>query len=94
MPRIGLRDPLSGVGNPRSVGADSPLSRSFGVEWPQQTEGGRPMNALYKFTAHLLVQTVWMRYSQQIKIASGLGLASASLLVGGYLVAKRETPEG
>ena len=53
------------------------------------------MNALfYKYLAHLLVQTVWMRYGRDIKIASGLGLASASLLVGGYLVAKRETPEG
>ena len=50
--------------------------------------------SFYKFFANLLMRTVWMRYGQRIKIATGLGLASASLLVGGYLVAKRETPEG
>ena len=49
------------------------------------------MNTFYKFIAHLLVETVWLRYGQRIKIATGLGMAA--LLVGGYLAAKRESPD-
>jgi hypothetical protein len=40
----------------------------------------------------LVVWYVRQRYGRQIKIAGGVGLAAA--LAGGYLLAKREPPEG
>ncbi len=50
------------------------------------------MSGIYELIGRLVVQAIWLRYGRQIRIAAGLGLAA--LLVGGYLAAKREPPEG
>jgi hypothetical protein len=50
------------------------------------------MSGIYELIGRLAVQAIWLRYGRQIRIAAGLGLAA--LLVGGYLAAKREPPEG
>jgi hypothetical protein len=50
------------------------------------------MSALYELIGRLVVRFVWLRYGRQLKLAAGAGLAA--LVVGGYLAARREPPEG
>jgi hypothetical protein len=50
------------------------------------------MSAIYEIIGRLAVHSVWLLYGRQIRIATGFGLAA--LLVGGFLAAKREAPEG
>jgi hypothetical protein len=50
------------------------------------------MSAVYELIGRLVVRFVWFRYQRQIRIAAGLGLGAA--LLGGYLIARREPPEG
>jgi hypothetical protein len=50
------------------------------------------MSSIYELIGRLVVWYARERYGQQIKIAGGVGLAAA--LAGGYLLAKREPPEG
>lgn len=50
------------------------------------------MSTIYELIGRLVVRLVWIRYGREIKIAAGVGVAAA--LAGGYLLAKREPPEG
>jgi hypothetical protein len=50
------------------------------------------MSAIYELIGRLVVRFVWLRYGRQLKLAAGAGLAA--LVVGGYLAARREPPEG
>jgi hypothetical protein len=48
--------------------------------------------SIYELIGRLVVRVVWLRYGRQIRIAAGVGVAAA--LAGGYLLAKRQPPEG
>jgi hypothetical protein len=50
------------------------------------------ISAIYELIGRLAVRFVWLRYGRQIRIAAALGLGA--VLVGGYLAARREPPEG
>jgi hypothetical protein len=50
------------------------------------------LSAIYELIGRFFVRLVWLRYGRQIRLAAGLGLAA--LLVGGYIAARREPPEG
>jgi hypothetical protein len=50
------------------------------------------MSAIYELIGRLVVRFVWLRYGRQLRIAAGVGLGA--LLLGGYLAARREPPEG
>jgi hypothetical protein len=50
------------------------------------------VSVMYELIGRLVVRLAWLRYGRQIRIAAGLGLTA--LVVGGYLAAKREPPEG
>lgn len=50
------------------------------------------MSSIYELIGRLVVRIVWLRYGRQIRIAAGVGVAAA--LLGGYVLAKREPPEG
>jgi hypothetical protein len=50
------------------------------------------VSAIYELIGRLVVRFVWLRYGRQIRIGAGVGLTA--LVVGGYLAAKRQPPEG
>jgi hypothetical protein len=50
------------------------------------------MSTLYESIGRLVAWAVWTRYRRQIRIAVGVGVATA--LAAGYLAATREPPEG
>jgi hypothetical protein len=50
------------------------------------------VSAFYEQIGRMVVAFVRWRYGRQLRIAAGLGVAG--LLIGGYLVATREPPEG
>lgn len=50
------------------------------------------ISSLYEQIGRLVVRIVWIRYGSQIRVAAGVGLAAAVL--GGYVLAKRQPPEG
>ena len=50
------------------------------------------MRKFYEVIGRLVVRFVRVRYGRQIRIA--LGVAIASLLIGGYLAANRKVEEG
>ena len=50
------------------------------------------MSKFYELIGRLVVRIVWLRYGRQIRIAAGAGLAAA--LIGGYILARRQPPEG
>jgi hypothetical protein len=53
------------------------------------------VNAFYEYIGRLVVWAIRTRYSRELKVAAGVGAAGlAALVVGGYLAATREPPEG
>ena len=49
-------------------------------------------SAIYEYIGRFVVRLAWFRFGHQIKVAGGV-LAVLTLVVG-YLIAKREPPEG
>jgi hypothetical protein len=49
-------------------------------------------NDIYEFVGRLVLWAIRTRYRTQIRVAAGAGIAA--VLVGGYLVARRQPPEG
>ena len=47
---------------------------------------------IYEQIGRLVVRLAWIRFGRQIKIASGV--FAALVLIGGYLLANRQPPEG
>lgn len=47
---------------------------------------------VYELIGRLVVRVVWLRYGRQIRIAVAVGTGAA--LVGGYVLARRQPPEG
>jgi hypothetical protein len=50
------------------------------------------MSSIYELIGRFFVRLVWLRFGRQIKIAGGV--LGVLVLAGGYLLAKREPPEG
>ncbi len=50
------------------------------------------MSRVYELIGRLVVRLAWMRFGHQIKVAGAT--AAALTLVGGYLIARRQPPEG
>jgi hypothetical protein len=50
------------------------------------------MSAIYELIGRIVVRLAWLRFGRQIKIAGGV--FGILVLAGGYLLAKREPPEG
>ncbi len=50
------------------------------------------VSSIYELIGRLVVRLAWMRFGRQIKIAGGV--LAALVLIGGYLLANREPPEG
>ena len=49
-------------------------------------------SSIYELIGRLVVRLAWLRFGRQIKIAGGV--FAALVLVGGYLLATRNPPEG
>jgi hypothetical protein len=49
-------------------------------------------SATYEYIGRFVVRLAWFRFGGQIKLAGGV-LAALTVVVG-YLIAKREPPEG
>jgi hypothetical protein len=49
-------------------------------------------SAIYELIGRTVVRTFWLRFGGQVKVAGGV--FAVIVLVLGYLVAKREPPEG
>ena len=49
-------------------------------------------SAVYELVGRMVVRLAWLRFGTQIKVAGGL--FAALVVVLGYLIAKREPPEG
>ena len=50
------------------------------------------MSSLYELIGRLVVAFVRWRFARELRIAAGIGVASAAIV--GYLIATREPPEG
>jgi hypothetical protein len=50
------------------------------------------VSSLYELIGRLVVRLAWWRFGRQIKVAGVVALAIA--LAGGYLLSRREPPEG
>ena len=50
-------------------------------------------SAIYEYIGRFVVRLAWFRFGRQIKLGGGV-LAAVLTLVVGYVVAKREPPEG
>jgi hypothetical protein len=50
------------------------------------------MSQLYEFIGRAVVGLVWFRFKRQIQVAGALALFAAA--AGGYLLSRREPPEG
>lgn len=50
------------------------------------------ISAIYELIGRLVVRIVWLRYGRELKIAAALSLGA--VVVGGYLAARRDPPEG
>jgi hypothetical protein len=50
------------------------------------------MSTIYELIGRLVVRLAWLRFGRQIKI-TGVAVALAAL-AGGYLIARRQPPEG
>lgn len=49
-------------------------------------------SAIYELIGRAVVRLVWWRYRKQIQLAGAA--AVAGVVVGGYLLSRREPPEG
>lgn len=50
------------------------------------------MSAVYELIWRLVVRLAWWRFGRQIQIAGAIALVAA--VAGGYLLSRREPPEG
>ena len=50
------------------------------------------MSTIYELIGRLVVRLAWWRFRRQIQVAGVL--AGAAVLAGGYLLSRREPPEG
>ena len=50
------------------------------------------MSSIYELIGRVVVRFVWARYGRQITIAGAV--FGAAMLAGGYVLAKRQPPEG
>lgn len=50
------------------------------------------MSAIYELIGRIVVRFAWLRFGRQIKIAGGVFAVVAAAV--GFLLAKREPPEG
>jgi len=50
------------------------------------------ISSIYELIGRLVVRVAWLRFGGQIKLAGGVIAALALLL--GYLIARRQPPEG
>jgi len=50
------------------------------------------ISSIYELIGRLVVRIAWLRFGGQIKLAGGVIAALALLL--GYLIARRQPPEG
>jgi hypothetical protein len=50
------------------------------------------MSAIYELIGRFIVRLFWWRFGRQIQIAGTIALAAA--VAGGYLLSRREPPEG
>jgi hypothetical protein len=50
------------------------------------------MSAVYELIGRLVVRLAWWRFGRQIQIAGVIALAAA--VAGGYLLSRRQPPEG
>jgi hypothetical protein len=49
-------------------------------------------SAIYELIGRIVVRLAWLRFGTQIKVAGGL--VAALVVLFGFLVAKRQPPEG
>ncbi len=49
-------------------------------------------NEIYEFFGRLIIWAIRTRYRTQLRIAAGAGIAA--VVLGGYLIAKSQPPEG
>jgi hypothetical protein len=50
------------------------------------------MSAIYELIGRIVVRLAWLRFGRQIKLAGGV--LAVLVLAGGYLLARRQPPEG
>lgn len=50
------------------------------------------MAVVYELIGRFVVRTLWWRFGRQIQIAGALALAAA--VAGGYLLSRKDPPEG
>jgi hypothetical protein len=50
------------------------------------------MSAIYELIGRIVVRLAWWRFGRQIQIAGAAALVG--ILAGGYLLSRREPPEG
>ena len=50
------------------------------------------MSSVYELIGRLVVRVAWMRFGRQIQIAGGV--FALLVLAAGYLIARRNPPEG
>jgi hypothetical protein len=50
------------------------------------------MSVIYELIGRIVVRLAWWRFGRQIQIAGAVALAAA--IAGGYLLSRRDPPEG
>jgi hypothetical protein len=50
------------------------------------------MSLIYELIGRIVVRVAWWRFKRQIQVAGALAILAA--LAGGYLLSRREPPEG
>jgi hypothetical protein len=50
------------------------------------------MSSIYEFIGRAVVRMVWWRFRRPIQAAGAI--AAAAVIAGGYLLSRREPPEG
>ena len=49
-------------------------------------------NAIYEMVGRFIVRLMWWRFGSRLKLAGGV--LALAVIAGGWLVARREPPEG